>query len=75
MTVGVAARHVRAELNRLVATVDDLTVQKVRLSFSALNATRDAEPSTRAQTFDKEMNSFFHLFTRYLTERADSKEL
>ncbi|KAF8345956.1 UTP-glucose-1-phosphate uridylyltransferase [Amanita rubescens] len=53
-TTGVAAKSMRNEISRLVATVED--------------------PQTK-KAFDTEMQSFFYLFTRYLTERAKSVAL
>ncbi|KAL5507109.1 UGP1 [Sanghuangporus vaninii] len=53
-TTGVAAKAMRNELGRLVASVQD--------------------PATK-KAFDTEMQSFFDLFTRYLSQRAKNEEI
>jgi UTP--glucose-1-phosphate uridylyltransferase len=53
-TTGVAAKAMRNEIAKLVATVQDPHQKKA---------------------FDTEMQSFFYLFTRYLSERAKSVEI
>ncbi|KAH9176329.1 UTP--glucose-1-phosphate uridylyltransferase [Lactarius sanguifluus] len=58
-TTGVATKTMRNELNRLVQTVSDPNAKRVMVP----------------KVFDVEMQSFFYLFTRYLTERAKSHEL
>ncbi|EPT02638.1 hypothetical protein FOMPIDRAFT_1047699 [Fomitopsis schrenkii] len=57
-TTGVATKNMRNELNRLVNSVSDTKMRKACI-YSA---------------FDTEMQSFFYLFTRYLAEKAESKE-
>lgn len=69
---GVAARHVRTELDRLVATAPEHEIRKVR----AVVFTRGLHYTMGiSQKFDKEMDSFHALFTRYLAESAEKKEL
>ena len=70
-TTGVATKNMRNELNRLVNTVSDPNTKKVCLR-SSLKAHR---LTAARQAFDTEMQSFFYLFTRYLAEKAESKEL
>lgn len=72
-TTGVATKTMRNELNRLVQTVSDPNAKRVRLCFIA-KQTRFSCP-LRFKVFDTEMQSFFYLFTRYLTEKAKSQEL
>ena len=73
-TTGVAAKSMRNEISRLVATVEDSVTKKVRLRV--LNLLKGVRLLiVTLQAFDTEMQSFFYLFTRYLTERAKSTEL
>ena len=70
-TTGVAAKAMRNEISRLVGTVEDPMTKKVCPIHP---------PSTHAlirasQAFDTEMQAFFYLFTRYLSERAKSVDL
>jgi UTP--glucose-1-phosphate uridylyltransferase len=70
-TTGVAAKAMRNEISRLVGTVEDLATKKVCPIHP---------PSTHtliraSQAFDTEMQAFFYLFTRYLSERAKSVDL
>ena len=71
-TTGVATKNMRNEIMRLVNTVSDPVTRKVRklrwLPFPCC-------PDCDLQAFDTEMQSFFYLFTRYLAEKAESKEL
>ncbi|GJJ06605.1 hypothetical protein Clacol_000798 [Clathrus columnatus] len=67
-TTGVAAKAMKNELSRLVATVQDPNARKVI----------DLYPDYRAKSFkqfDLEMQSFFYLFTRYLAERAKGQDI
>ena len=74
-TTGVAAKTMRNELNRLVQTVSDPNTKRVRLS-SIIEQTRFSYMCPlRFKVFDTEMQSFFYLFTRYLTEKAKCQEL
>jgi UTP--glucose-1-phosphate uridylyltransferase len=69
-TTGVAAKAMRNEISRLVGTVEDPATKKVCPS------TRCSPLLIRAsQAFDTEMQAFFYLFTRYLSERAKSVDL
>ena len=70
-TTGVAAKSMRNELSRLVSTIDDPATKKVH----SLNMHLFYLTPTRMQAFDTEMQSFFFLFTRYLSERAQSIDL
>lgn len=73
-TTGVAAKAMRNELSALVNTVKDPETRKVctRIPLSAILQMTEIFSS---QAFDTEMQSFFYLFTRYLSERARSQEL
>ena len=64
----------RNELNRLVNTVADPQTRKVRRDDVLNRLQRDSSRLFK-QAFDTEMQSFFYLFTRYLAEKAQSKEL
>ena len=70
-TTGVAAKSMRNEISRIVSTVDDPVAKKVR----SPNPPRSLRYLIASQAFDTEMQSFFYLFTRYLTERAQSVDL
>lgn len=70
-TTGVAAKSMRNEISRIVSTVDDPVAKKVR----SPNPLRSLRYLIASQAFDTEMQSFFYLFTRYLTERAQSVDL
>jgi hypothetical protein len=70
-TTGVAAKSMRNELSRLVSTIDDPAAKKVHFSQYVLCSLH----LTPIQAFDAEMQHFFYLFTRYLTERAQSVDL
>ncbi|KAF7315544.1 UTP-glucose-1-phosphate uridylyltransferase [Mycena indigotica] len=60
-TTGVSAKTMRNEISHLVATVADPQTKKAR--------------SIASNAFDTEMQAFFYLFTRYLSERAKSQDL
>jgi hypothetical protein len=72
-TTGVASKTMRNELNRLVQTVSDPNTKRVRLCLFTKQTPFSC--SLRFKVFDTEMQSFFYLFTRYLTEKANSQEL
>ncbi|KAI9442205.1 UTP-glucose-1-phosphate uridylyltransferase, partial [Lactarius indigo] len=63
-TTGVIGKSMRNELSQLVNTVQDLQTRKASLRSPA-----------RRRAFDTEMQSFFYLFTRYLSERAQAQDL
>jgi len=69
-TTGVAAKAMRNEISRLVSTVEDPLTKKVCVS-----PLHPGLPDDALQAFDTEMQSFFFLFTRYLSERAKSVDL
>ena len=73
-TTGVAAKAMRNELSALVNTVKDPETRKVRTRYP-LSAILQMIKRSPPQAFDTEMQSFFYLFTRYLSERARSQEL
>ena len=73
-TTGVAAKAMRNELSALVNTVKDPETRKVRTRYP-LSAILQMIERSPPQAFDTEMQSFFYLFTRYLSERARSQEL
>lgn len=62
----------RNELNALVNSVSDPQMKRVRY----INLFRYISMMLMCyQAFDTEMQTFFFLFTRYLVERAHSREL
>lgn len=71
-TTGVAAKAMRNEISHLVATVDDPGAKRV--SLNSHHPSQIAHVSG-SQAFDTEMQSFFYLFTRYLSERAKAQDL
>lgn len=73
-TTGVAAKAMRNELSALVNTVKDPETRKVRTPSPTSPIVQMSEIG-QYQAFDTEMQSFFYLFTRYLSERARSQEL
>ena len=73
-TTGVAAKAMRNELSALVNTVKDPETRKVRTRYP-LSTILQMIKKSPPQAFDTEMQSFFYLFTRYLSERARSQEL
>lgn len=62
----------RNELNRLVQTVSDPNTKRVCPAASSLQSLLIVLVT---KVFDMEMQSFFYLFTRYLTEKAKSQDL
>ena len=70
-TTGVAAKAMRNEISRLVNTVEDPATKRVGGRPSFTSRPSNSPP----QAFDTEMQSFFYLFTRYLSERAKSVDL
>ena len=70
-TTGVAAKAMRNEISRLVGTVEDSATKKV-----CPPSRRTTHPLiSPSQAFDTEMQAFFYLFTRYLSERAKNVDL
>lgn len=69
-TTGVAAKAMRNEISHLVSTCED-HAKKVspHIPYTCLSFFNPQ------QAFDTEMQSFFYLFTRYLSERAKSVDL
>jgi|SRR6267142_1662855 len=74
-TTGVASKTMRNELNRLVQTVSDPDTKRVRPAASPVHPRSLLIDSLIIKVFDTEMQSFFYLFTRYLTEKAKCQEL
>lgn len=72
-TTGVATKSMRNELNRLVQTVSDPAAKRVCLAGSSVHS--PLMGLTFKKIFDMEMQSFFYLFTRYLTQKAQSQDL
>ena len=72
-TTGVAAKAMRNEISRLVATVQDPLTKKVLITSEIRSST--SVDQSDPQAFDTEMQSFFFLFTRYLSERANNQDL
>jgi UTP--glucose-1-phosphate uridylyltransferase len=62
----------RNDLNRLVQAVSDPNTKRVCPTTFTYSL---ALMSLVTKIFDMEMQSFFYLFTRYLTERAKSQDL
>jgi hypothetical protein len=71
-TTGVAAKAMRNELNRMVAEVKDHTQRKVCRASTRLDRRTDA---SWFQGFDAEMQGFFSLFNRYLSEKAKGQKI
>ena len=72
-TTGVATKSMRNELNRLVQTVSDPAAKRVCLAGPSVHS--PLMGLTFKKIFDMEMQSFFYLFTRYLTQKAQSQDL
>jgi UTP--glucose-1-phosphate uridylyltransferase len=65
----------RNELNRLVQNVSDPGTKRVRPAALPVHPRPLLIDNIIIKVFDTEMQSFFYLFTRYLTEKAKSQEL
>lgn len=72
-TTGVAAKAMRNELSGLVHTVKDHDTRNVRPSY--ISSFSHIVEVFRHKAFNTEMQNFFDLFTRYLSDRAHRKEL
>jgi len=69
-TTGVAAKAMRNELSHLVSTCkEDHKKVSPHIPYTCLSFL------IPQQAFDSEMQAFFYLFTRYLSERAKSVDL
>lgn len=64
----------RNELNRMVANVTDEEKKRVSCSW-IFGVERLAKPIQCSQIFDAEMQSFFLLFNRFLTDRAKGEKM
>ncbi|CEQ43003.1 SPOSA6832_04869, partial [Sporobolomyces salmonicolor] len=81
---GVSAKAMRNELNAMIQKIDDAEYKKVRRGtrlgprsiYRAVEANEVGEKKVDlAPAFEAEMQSFFILFNRYLTERAQGQKI
>jgi UTP--glucose-1-phosphate uridylyltransferase len=74
-TTGISAKAMRNDISHLVGTVEDPVTKKVHIRFVNTYILKIYIYVYNFQAFDTEMQSFFYLFTRYLSERAKSQDL
>jgi UTP--glucose-1-phosphate uridylyltransferase len=70
-TTGIAAKAMRADLFKLAEGIKDPDTKKVRRSLAGGFCRADAA----RQHFEAEMQSFFLLFNRYLTDKAKGDKM
>ena len=73
-TTGISAKAMRNDISHLVATVEDPATKRVSNPNNS-EIVRMMLIGISRQAFDTQMQSFFYLFTRYLSERAKSQDL